>query len=195
APVVGIEPDAHLVEQDRVGGAIGDGRELGAPVDGEEATAAAVLRGAIEGPVEPARAGGAGVIAARPAAAVEAEENVLAGVRRAEHDGDPVAADVAPALIAAAAGHVVGDAGAVLLVEVVLLDVGQDEDGPVGTEARRAIGAGDVLGAVGRRQGDLDAGGELPVDVVVVVGRQPQLLEVVAAFQAGGGLADLLDGG
>ena len=40
-----------------------------------------------------------------------------------------------------------------------------------------------------------DAGRELPEAAVVVVQGQPQLLEVVAALQAGGGLADLLHGG
>jgi hypothetical protein len=41
----------------------------------------------------------------------------------------------------------------------------------------------------------LEAGREAPVDAVVVVCGQAQLLQIVGALQAGGGLADLLDGG
>src|SRR5262245_56453777 len=66
-----------------------------------------------------------------------------------------------------------------LVVQVALLDVGQDEDvpaEPVRVAARHAA----------RR--------ELVHAVVVVVEGEAELLEVVAALHASGGLAHLLDG-
>src|SRR5262249_55085755 len=63
-----------------------------------------------------------------------------------------------------------------LLVEVVLLDVRQDEAGPADAVA----------------EDFLAAGRQRLIRVVVVVHGQAELLEVVLALDAGGGLAHLL---
>jgi hypothetical protein len=64
-----------------------------------------------------------------------------------------------------------------LPVQAFLLDERQDEDGP-----------GELVVVVGRL-------GHRPVGVVVVMDGQGDLLDLVLALGAGGGLADLLDGG
>src|SRR5262249_35280081 len=142
APVRGVQADADLVEQDRVGGAVGNVGEAAAVVDAEGAAAAVVaaleadgVGGTGEGVVEPAGAPVGRVIAPRPAAAVQCEGDVGARVGGAEVDGDGIAADAPPALVAAVAGHVVDDAGLVQRVQVALFGEGQDEDRPVGAEA------------------------------------------------------------
>src|SRR5262249_56943840 len=66
------------------------------------------------------------------------------------------------------------------LVDVVLLDVRQQDE---------EEGAADAAGAVGVH------GREVAVGTLVVVHRQHDLLDVVGAPHAGGGGADLLDGG
>ena len=85
-----------------------------------------------------------------------------------------------------------------------MLDVGQQGLGP-GEEGVRDRGVADLPGlvqGVGRedgprlgRDGQVDAGREAAEGVVVVVGRHPELAEVVGAFDAGGRLADLLHRG
>src|SRR5262249_12946144 len=84
-------------------------------------------------------------------------------------------------------------AAVVVVVEVVLLDVGQDQvepaaaAGPVGrVQAGRCVPQGVNRVVVA-------AAGKGLVGCVVVVGREGDLLEVVAALHAVGGLAHLLD--
>src|SRR5262249_19563726 len=108
APVRGVQADADLVEQDRVGGAVGTGGEAGGVVDAEGAAAAVVAALEADGVgvtgeriVEPAGAAVGRVIAPRPAAAIQREGDVAARIGGAEVDGDGVAADAPPALVAA----------------------------------------------------------------------------------------------
>src|SRR5262249_3680778 len=73
------------------------------------------------------------------------------------------------------------DAEVVLLVQIVLLDIGQDIDRPV-----RSTGGG-----AAPTIGDA-AGRELAVGIVVVVQGEADLLEVIGAAHPAGRLADLL---
>src|SRR5262249_15181729 len=78
-------------------------------------------------------------------------------------------------------------------VHVVLLDVGKDQDDPVGAERPLHVAVDVPVAPHGIAH--LHGGRQRPVGVVVVVAGQPQLLEVVLALHACGGLADLLDSG
>src|SRR5262249_32964146 len=71
------------------------------------------------------------------------------------------------------------------LVQVVLLDVRQQEE--MDRVPQRDGGGGERVRRV--------QGRELLVRAVVVMDRQAELLKVVGALHAGGGLADLLHGG
>src|SRR5262249_16775977 len=82
------------------------------------------------------------------------------------------------------------------LVEVVLLNEGQQRD-----EEREGLpghgwgGRRETSREAGRRGRDVHARRKLVVGVVVVVGGQPKLFEVVGGGHAVSGFADLLDGG
>src|SRR5207237_9908621 len=103
-----------------------------------------------------------------------------------QEGGDGRGGDDPPTLVGALARHEVVDILGDLLVQVVLFDEGQEEHRPVGPEAGVAVGAAGVVG-VGRRApgglgpqgGDHNGRREALVDVVVVVGGDAELLEVV----------------
>src|SRR5262249_49807778 len=107
--------------------------------------------------------------------AVPAPQGV-AGARRADVGGNSHAAD------REVRSGVVIQVQAVLLVQVILLDVGQDVDEPAVPPA----GTGDAVAA---------PEGKFAEGVVVAVTGDGELVEVVAALDAGGGVANLLDGG
>jgi hypothetical protein len=71
-----------------------------------------------------------------------------------------------------------------------LLDIRQEK-----RQAADVLGVLEVLVAGGGRRRAQVAGGKALVGVVVPVRGQADLLEVVLTLGAGGGLADLLDGG
>src|SRR5262249_4007671 len=137
--------------------------------------------GDADGAAVPVHAGAdvGAVVAARPTAAGGVGGRGTAQVGGAQVRLDDGAADAPPAGVAV--GRVVLDAGADGLVQVVLLDVGQDEDGPVGSEVLVVVG--DVAdGGVFQR-----AGRQLADGVLVAVAGQADLLHVVRAAHAGGG--------
>src|SRR5262249_27356893 len=144
---------------------------------------------------------GAGVIAMHQRAGARADVALVAGVRWAEQDRDaavgqrPVRVGLPPRAVVGLVGH-----RPQLLVDVVLLVVGEEESkgtGPVGQRATRCVDS--VLGQVaGERVIDvrfaaLVAGRQNALGALVVVGGEAQLLEVVLALGARGSLAHLLN--
>src|SRR5262249_35619362 len=135
-------------------------------------------------------AGVAGVVTAGPTRAGRAVPgDFVPDVRRANHDRDPRAANGPP--VGVPGGHVILDAVLNGLVQVILFNVGQDQDDPVGAEV---LACGSWVGdGVDTGHLHLDGGRQRAVHVVIVVAGQGELLFVVAALDACGRLADLLD--
>ena len=214
ADVVAVPTDAQFVDENGGRGAVGEEVQFGAAVHDHGSAAGpsghvgrivfdgvpvrvvvlprstgAALVGDADRSAVPVHAG-AGVGSVIPAGPISTRgigRGFVPHIGRAEVSLDPVAANGTPVRVAV--NGIVLNAARDLTVHGTLLDVRQNEYGPVRPEVLV------VVGNVADESTLKDARRENLLSVLVVVAGHDQLFNVVRTLRAGGGLAHLLNGG